>query len=114
VLIRPLLEMWWFGLRDYLGKSVLLITGTDEHGQKEKRHRVMGDRPKPTVMKLQLGLLRFGNRTSSTTASAAPTASNHEAVKEFFQRVGAGDIYQGQQQGWYCVSCEEFKEEREL
>jgi len=22
--------------------------------------------------------------------------------------------HQGQQQGWYCVSCEEFKEEREL
>lgn len=26
----------------------------------------------------------------------------------------SGDIYAGRQQGWYCVSCEEFKEERDL
>jgi len=42
-----------------LGKSLLLITGTDGHGQVSARHRVMGDRPKPTVM-IQLGL-HFGN-----------------------------------------------------
>jgi len=40
----------------------------------------------------------------------------HQAiVLEFFQRVwDKGDIYLSQQQGWYCVACEEFKEEREL
>jgi methionyl-tRNA synthetase len=44
------------------------------------------------------------------------SAPRHEAiVKEFFMRVwDVGDIYLGQQKGWYCVSCEEFKDEREL
>jgi len=52
--------MWWRGFQ-IAGQIGLLITGTDEHGQIERGHRVMGDRPKPTVMKLQLGLLHFGN-----------------------------------------------------
>lgn len=33
----------------------------------------------------------------------------------FFARVQkSDDIYLAQQQGWYCVACEEFKEKREL
>ncbi|HEY9751835.1 MAG TPA: methionine--tRNA ligase, partial [Coleofasciculaceae cyanobacterium] len=44
------------------------------------------------------------------------TDPRHTAiVDQFFQRVWqSGDIYLGQQKGWYCVSCEEFKEERDL
>jgi methionyl-tRNA synthetase len=44
------------------------------------------------------------------------TSANHQiVVNDFFQRVwDRGDIYKGTQQGWYCVSCEEFKEERDL
>jgi len=74
----------------------------------------MGDRPKPTVMKLQLVCCTLATVNIQYDRFSRTTASNHEAiVKEFFQRVwDAGDIYQGQQQGWYCVSCEEFKEER--
>lgn len=42
------------------------------------------------------------------------TASNHQAiVNEFFARVQkSDDIYLAQQQGWYCVACEEFKEKK--
>ncbi|MBE9049296.1 methionine--tRNA ligase [Nostocales cyanobacterium LEGE 11386] len=101
-----------------LGHRVLLITGTDEHGQKIQRSaEILGKAPQefcdeivPSFISLwQLLNIQY-DRFSRTTAS------RHEAiVKEFFQRLwDAGDIYLGQQQGWYCVSCEEFKEEREL
>lgn len=101
-----------------LGNRVLLITGTDEHGQKIQRSaESLGKAPQefcdeivPSFISLWKLLNIQYDRFSRTTAS------RHEAiVKEFFQRVWEkGDIYQGQQKGWYCVSCEEFKEEREL
>jgi methionyl-tRNA synthetase len=101
-----------------LGRQVLLITGTDEHGQKIQRAAENKGLPPqefcneivPNFINLwQLLNIQY-DRFSRTTAT------RHEAiVKEFFGRVWEkGDIYQGQQKGWYCVSCEEFKEEREL
>ncbi|MBD2136232.1 methionine--tRNA ligase [Anabaena sp. FACHB-1237] len=101
-----------------LGKEVLLITGTDEHGQKIERSAAsLGKHPQefcdgivPSFLDLWKLLDIQYDRFSRTTAPR-----HHEIVKEFFQRVWEkGDIYQGQQQGWYCVSCEEFKEERDL
>ncbi|RCJ20461.1 methionine--tRNA ligase [Nostoc sp. ATCC 43529] len=101
-----------------LGHEVLLITGTDEHGQKIQRSaESLGKAPQdfcdqivPSFVSLWELLDIQYDRFSRTTAP------RHGAiVKEFFERVWqSGDIYQGQQQGWYCVSCEEFKEEREL
>ncbi|MCM0589561.1 MAG: methionine--tRNA ligase [Gloeotrichia echinulata IR180] len=101
-----------------LGHRVLLITGTDEHGQKIQRTAEAAlkapqefcDEIVPKFASLwQLLNIQY-DRFSRTTAP------RHQAiVEEFFLRVWeSGDIYQGQQQGWYCVSCEEFKEEREL
>ncbi|MCC5608072.1 methionine--tRNA ligase [Nostoc sp. CHAB 5834] len=101
-----------------LGHQVLLITGTDEHGQKIQRSaETLGKAPQefcdeivPSFVNLwQLLDIQY-DRFSRTTAP------RHEAiVKELFERVWkSGDIYQGQQKGWYCVSCEEFKEERDL
>jgi methionyl-tRNA synthetase len=101
-----------------LGKHVILITGTDEHGQKIQRTAEnLGKNPQafcdeivPSFISLWKLLNIQYDRFSRTTAT------NHQAiVKEFFQRVWEnGDIYLGQQIGWYCVSCEEFKEERDL
>jgi methionyl-tRNA synthetase len=100
------------------GYSVLLITGTDEHGQKIQRTaetkglspQVHCDRIVTSFESLWQKLDIQYDRFSRTTAL------RHAAiVKEFFERVaGAGDIYLAQQQGWYCVACEEFKEKRDL
>lgn len=100
------------------GMPALLITGTDEHGQKIQRtaetlNRSPQDHCDQIVEKfaslwqlLNIQVDRFIRTTDPRHAAI---------VKEFFQRVWQrGDIYHGQQTGWYCVSCEEFKEEREL
>ncbi len=100
------------------GDDVLLITGTDEHGQKIQRTAEQKGLPpqahcdgivtrfEELWQKLNIDWDRF-SRT---------TAPNHQAiVEQFYARVAAkGDIYVGRQQGWYCVGCEEFKEERDL
>jgi methionyl-tRNA synthetase len=100
------------------GKPVLFITGTDEHGQKiqraaESKHKspqAYSDEISSSFVALWQQLNIQYDRFSRTTAP------HHEAiVKEFFGRVwDKGDIYKSQQKGWYCVACEEFKEEREL
>ena len=100
------------------GKSVLFITGTDEHGQKIQRTAEeqglepleLCDRNVDSFKSLWKKLNIKYDRFSRTTAP------EHQAiVNEFFNRVWQQeDIYLDRQQGWYCVSCEEFKEEREL
>ncbi len=100
------------------GHSVRLVTGTDEHGQKIERTAAAMERlPQEhcdLIAKEFVALWKLLN--IQVDSFIRTTDPRHEAiVKQFFQRVWEqGDIYQGQQQGWYCVSCEEFKEERDL
>ncbi|NEP76956.1 MAG: methionine--tRNA ligase, partial [Okeania sp. SIO3B3] len=100
------------------GKSVLMITGTDEHGQKIQRTaQSKGRSPQEHCDLVVSGFESLWQQLNiQYDRFSRTTASNHELiVKEFFQRVwDRGDIYLSQQQGWYCVACEEFKEEREL
>jgi methionyl-tRNA synthetase len=99
-------------------KSVRLITGTDEHGQKIQRTaEEQGVSPQEHCDQVVKGFELLWEKLNIQLDSFIRTTSpRHEAiVREFFQRVWDNDdIYLGQQQGWYCVSCEEFKEEREL
>ncbi len=100
------------------GKSVLLITGTDEHGQKIQRTAESnGLDPQDHCDKIVAGFEALWQKLNIQYDRFSRTTSpRHEAiVNEFFGRVwDKGDIYLGQQKGWYCVSCEEFKEERDL
>ncbi|MEN9202117.1 MAG: methionine--tRNA ligase [Thermostichus sp. DG_1_6_bins_120] len=100
------------------GKDVLMVTGTDEHGQKIQRTAEERGVPpqqhcdefSAEFVKLwQLLNIRYDRFIRTTDP-------RHKAiVQEFFQRVWEqGDIFIGRQQGWYCVSCEEFKDEAEL
>lgn len=100
------------------GDDVLMITGTDEHGQKIQRTaEALGRSPQDHCDQIASGFDRlWGQLNIAYDRFSRTTAPRHEAiVREFFERVwNQGDIYQGHQQGWYCVSCEEFKEERDL
>jgi methionyl-tRNA synthetase len=101
-----------------LGKSVLMITGTDEHGQKIQRAaESRGSSPQEYCDRISSSFISLWELLDIQYDRFSRTsATQHEAiVKEFFGRVwDAGDIYSDRQQGWYCVSCEEFKEKREL
>ncbi|MEB3293753.1 MAG: methionine--tRNA ligase [Synechococcales bacterium] len=100
------------------GYAVRFVTGSDEHGQKIQRTaESAGRQPQEHCdlivqsfealwQKLNIRYDRFIRTTDPCHAAI---------VQEFFQLVwDKGDIYLSQQKGWYCVSCEEFKEEREL
>lgn len=100
------------------GHPVMFVTGTDEHGQKiqrtaEKNNLSPQEHCDRTVAEFYTLWEKFNIRFDRFTRTTAP---KHQAiVNEFFQRVyESGDIYLNQQKGWYCVACEEFKEEREL
>jgi methionyl-tRNA synthetase len=100
------------------GQPTLFITGTDEHGQKIERTAASENVP-PQVHCDRI-VTEFQNLWSQLNIKydrfARTTDPRHQAiVNEFFALVyKTGDIYLSQQQGWYCVACEEFKEEREL
>ncbi|PSO50843.1 MAG: methionine--tRNA ligase [Cyanobacteria bacterium SW_9_44_58] len=100
------------------GNNVLFITGTDEHGQKIQRTaEEKGLSPQTQCDKVAASFDQLWQQLNiQYDRFSRTTAKRHEAiVKEFFQRVwDNGDIYLAQKQGWYCVSCEEFKEKREL
>ena len=101
-----------------IGNDVLLITGTDEHGQKIQR--TAEEKGLPPQKHCDRIVASFENLWDKLDIQydrfSRTTNPRHQAiVKEFFQRVwDNNDIYLAQQQGWYCVACEEFKEEREL
>jgi methionyl-tRNA synthetase len=101
-----------------LGHPVIMITGTDEHGQKIQRTaEERGVAPQDHCDEIVSGFQDLWQRLHiNYDRFSRTTAERHEAiVKAFYQRVWEnGDIYAGRQQGWYCVSCEEFKEERDL
>jgi methionyl-tRNA synthetase len=98
--------------------DVMLITGTDEHGQKIQRTaQSQGIDPQKHCDKIAAAFDDLWQKLNiQYDRFSRTTAIKHEKiVKEFFDRVwGNDDIYLDRQQGWYCVSCEEFKEEREL
>ncbi|MEA5595808.1 methionine--tRNA ligase [Rivularia sp. UHCC 0363] len=101
-----------------LGLEVLFVTGTDEHGQKIQRAaESKGLQPQEFTNQISTEFVSLWKLLNIQYDRFIRTTNpKHEAiVKEFFGRLWeSGDIYLGQQKGWYCVSCEEFKEEREL
>jgi methionyl-tRNA synthetase len=101
-----------------MGHSVLMITGTDEHGQKIQRTaEERGVSPQAHCDEFAAGFVHLWELLNiSFDRFIRTTSDRHQViVNQFFQRMwDQGDIYKGQQQGWYCVACEEFKEERDL
>ncbi len=97
------------------GNNVCFITGVDEHGQKIQQTAEDLDIPPQVhcnnVTSNYLNL--WNNYQISNDRFIRTSNSNHEkVVRDFFEQVEkAGDIYIGQQQGWYCVACEEYKEQ---
>lgn len=101
-----------------LGHDVAFLTGTDEHGQKiEKSAKENSKKPQEhcdsvvSSFKDLWDLLEINNDYFVRTSD-----DSHKAyVSEFFRKVQEkGDIYKGEYKGLYCVSCEDFKLEKDL
>jgi methionyl-tRNA synthetase len=100
------------------GRPTLMITGTDEHGQKIQRTAEKAGRsPQVHCDQIVTGFTSLWDQLQiHYDRFSRTTDPRHRiVVTEFFKRVeAAGDIYIGHQTGFYCVACEEFKEERDL
>lgn len=101
--------------RRLTGQPVVFITGCDEHGQKIQRTaEAAGLTPQAHCDAVSEGYRDLWNRWQiSNDRFIRTTDPRHRLiVEQFFARVEAsGDVVEGRQQGWYCVACEEFKDD---
>ena len=100
------------------GDDVFFVLGNDEHSLNvEKAAKEQGmdplaytDTMDETFQKVWGTLNLSYDKFIRTTQP-----EHHRAVQEVFKRIHqAGDIYKGKYEGWYCVSCEGFKQEKDL
>ena len=100
------------------GTDVYFLMGTDEHSLNvERAARKQGLDPLAYTDQMAA---RFEEVWRSLELSydvfIRTTEERHQAaVQELFRRIhDAGDIYKGKYTGYYCVSCEAFKQEKDL
>jgi methionyl-tRNA synthetase len=97
------------------GEQVLFITGCDEHGQKIQRTaEAAGLTPQAHCDAVSALYRDLWSRWQISHDRLIRTTDprHRRIVEQFFARVEAsGDIVEGRQQGWYCVACEEFKDD---
>ena len=96
------------------GQDVIFITGVDEHGLKIQRTASnKGVDPQFHCDEISDLFIQNWKDWDITHNKFVRTSSQkHESiVKEFYSKVKkSDDIYMGVQKGWYCVGCEEFKD----
>ena len=105
--------------RRQAGEDTWMLTGTDEHGQKIMRTaNANGVSPQEWADKLVaeawvplLETIDVANDDFIRT-----TDERHEVnVQKFLQKLyDDGHIYTGEYEGYYCVGCEEYKQQSEL
>ena len=97
-----------------VGEKVIFITGVDEHGLKIQRTaQSNGVTPKEHCDDTSDIFLYNWTKWNITFDKFIRTSSKHHLsiVYEFYKKVkDSNDIYMGVQKGWYCVGCEEFKD----
>lgn len=101
-----------------VGHQVRFVMGNDEHSQNVfRRAREQGLDPLAYCDRMEAEFREVWARLHlSFDDFIRTTESRHRAaVQLLVQRsIDAGDIYEGVYEGWYCVSCEEFKPEKGL
>ena len=96
-------------------EKVTFVTGVDEHGQKIQRTAERQQlSPQDHCDKVSSRYRDLWNQWGiSDDRFVRTTNPRHlELVEQFYERVKAsGDIVVGKQTGWYCVDCEEYKDD---
>jgi methionyl-tRNA synthetase len=100
------------------GVDVHFVMGQDEHSQNVVRKaKELGEDPLAYTDRMAQEFLAVWKRLNlSFDDFIRTTEPRHRAsVHELIRRItAAGDIYEGYYEGWYCVSCEAFKQEKDL
>ena len=100
------------------GVETLFVMGNDEHSQNVyKRALERGLDPLAYCNQMEEEFRTVWKQLDiSFDDFIRTTEPRHKAaVQKLAQRCfDKGDIYEGQYEGWYCVSCEAFKQERDL
>ena len=104
-----------------LGKDVMFLTGTDEHGQKiEEKAKAAGVTPPQFVDNIVEGvggikdlwkLMNISNDRFIRTTDDYHVESIQKIFKAMYDN---GDIYKGHYEGMYCTPCESFWTESQL
>lgn len=94
------------------GEETLLLTGTDEHGQKiEQAAKARNYAPKKYADEITANFKALWDEFGiSYDIYARTTDERHiKAVQAIFLKMfEKGDIYKGEYEGYYCISCESF------
>ena len=100
------------------GHEVFFLTGTDEHGQKiEQEAARSGKAPQHFVDQIVAWIKELWQELDiSYDDFIRTTESRHyKKVQQIFTRFyEQGDIYKGTYEGWYCIPCEAYWQERQL
>ncbi|MEN3340145.1 MAG: methionyl-tRNA synthetase [Acidobacteriota bacterium] len=100
------------------GVDTHFVMGNDEHSQNVfRKARELGEDPLAYCDRMAQEFLDVWKRLDiSFDDFIRTTEPRHKAgVQELVRRMtAAGDIFEGHYEGWYCVSCEAFKQEKDL
>ncbi len=104
--------------RRLAGVPTHFLMGNDEHSQNVfRRAKELGLDPKAYCDQMEREFREVWARLDvSFDDFIRTTEARHRAgVTELVRRIqAAGDIYEGHYEGWYCTSCEAFKQEKDL
>lgn len=100
------------------GNECILLTGTDEHGQKiENSAKLRNKTPKEYADEVSFKFQNLWNKFDIVYDYFVRTTNDaHDmGVKKAFEEMYKnGDIYKGNYEGNYCISCETFFTKRQL
>jgi methionyl-tRNA synthetase len=100
------------------GFETLFVMGNDEHSQNVfRRAKELGMDPLAYCDRMEREFREAWDLLDvSYDDFIRTTEPRHKAaVQEFVRRIAAnGDVYEGFYEGWYCVGCEAFKQEKDL
>src|SRR5690606_8850774 len=100
------------------GVETRFVMGNDEHSQNVfRRARELGEDPLAYCDRMEEVSRGVWSRLSISYDDFIRTTEprHRAAVQALVTRArSSGDIYEGEYEGWYCVSCEAFKQEKDL
>jgi methionyl-tRNA synthetase len=101
------------------GRDTWFLMGNDEHSQNVfRRAQELGQDPLAYCDEMErvfTGVWKRLDVSYNDFIRTTDAARHRPAVQRMAQACyDAGDIYEGEYEGWYCVSCEAFKQEKDL